>query len=224
MSKTTNKYSPETRERAVRMVLTNEGQHASRWSAILSVSSKIGCASQTLNEWVKKAEVDGGRRAGVPTETAEKLKALERENRELKQANEILRKGETIIRHWSEDNGRAHILPRRSSTADRSHDRVHPLPVRVLPQAMSREGTIIVGCTGSSRSARCCRSPLPRITIISLSGPIRLACRIGPGMTSSCGPKSNACMRRTLASTAFARSGTRCAGRASISPVARSRA
>lgn len=92
MSKTMNKYSPEVRERAVRMVLNNEGQHASRWSAILSVSSKIGCASQTLNEWVKKAEVDGGSRAGVPTETAEKLKALERENRELRQANEILRK------------------------------------------------------------------------------------------------------------------------------------
>ena len=92
MSKTTNKYSPEVRERAVRMVLNNEGQHASRWSAMLSVSAKIGCASQTLNEWVKKAEIGGGSRAGVPTETAEKLKALERENRELRQVNEILRK------------------------------------------------------------------------------------------------------------------------------------
>lgn len=58
MSKTTNKYSPEVRERAVRMVLENPGQHESRWSAILSISSKIGCAPQTLNEWVKKAEVD----------------------------------------------------------------------------------------------------------------------------------------------------------------------
>ena len=62
MSKTTNKYSPEVRERAVRMVLNNEDQHESRWSAILSVSSKIGCAAQTLNEWVKRAEVDSGRR------------------------------------------------------------------------------------------------------------------------------------------------------------------
>ena len=92
MSKTTNKYSPEVRERAVRMVLDNAGQHESRWSAILSISSKIGCAPQTLNEWVKKAEVDHGHRAGITTEMAEKLKALERENRELKQANEILRK------------------------------------------------------------------------------------------------------------------------------------
>ena len=92
MNKTTNKYSPEVRERAVRMVLSNEDQHESRWSAILSISAKIGCAPQTLNEWVKKAEVDSGRRGGIPTETAEKMKALERENRELKQANEILRK------------------------------------------------------------------------------------------------------------------------------------
>ena len=80
------------RERAVRLVLDNQGQHESRWSAIVSISSKIGCAPQTLNEWVKKAEVDSGRRAGIPTEMAEKMKALERENRELKQANEILRK------------------------------------------------------------------------------------------------------------------------------------
>jgi transposase-like protein len=86
------KYSPEVRERSVRMVLDHEGQHESRWAAILSISSKIGCAPQTLNEWVKKAEVDGGRRAGMPTEIAERLKALERENRELRQANEILRK------------------------------------------------------------------------------------------------------------------------------------
>ena len=92
MSKTTNKYSPEVRERAVRLVLDNQGQHESRWSAILSISSKIGCAPQTLNEWVKKAEVDRGDRTGITTEMAEKRKALERENRELKQANEILRK------------------------------------------------------------------------------------------------------------------------------------
>jgi transposase len=92
MSKTTNKFSPEVRERAVRMVLDNEGQHPSRWQAIVSISAKIGCTANTLNDWVKKAEVDSGRRAGVSTELAARLKALERENRELRQANEILRK------------------------------------------------------------------------------------------------------------------------------------
>ena len=92
MSKTTNKFSPEVRERSVRLVLDNEGQHGSRWQAVMSISAKIGCAPQTLNEWIKKAEVDSGKRAGIPNDMAEKMKALERENRELRQANEILRK------------------------------------------------------------------------------------------------------------------------------------
>ena len=92
MSKTTNKFSPEVRTRAVRMVLEHGGEYPSRWAAVVSVSQKIGCSAHTLHEWVKKAEVDGGDRAGVPSQVAEKLKALERENRELRQANEILRK------------------------------------------------------------------------------------------------------------------------------------
>ncbi|WP_271585701.1 IS3 family transposase [Bradyrhizobium sp. CCBAU 53415] len=91
-SKTTNKFSPEIRDRAVRMVLEHAGEHPSRWAAVTSIAAKIGCTPQTLHDWVKKAEVDSGQRAGVPTEMAEKLKALERENRELRQANEILRK------------------------------------------------------------------------------------------------------------------------------------
>lgn len=91
-SKTTNKFSPEVRARAVRMLLDHEGDHPSRWAAIISIAGKIGCTAQTLNEWVKKAEVDSGRKPGLTTDMAAKLKALERENRELRQANEILRK------------------------------------------------------------------------------------------------------------------------------------
>jgi transposase len=92
MSKTTNKFSPEVRSRAVRLVLDHQHEHPSRWTAIMSIAAKIGCTPQTLLDWVKKAEINSGKRAGVPTDMAEKLRALERENRELRQANEILRK------------------------------------------------------------------------------------------------------------------------------------
>src|SRR6476646_323315 len=91
-SKRTNRFSSEVRTRAVRLVFEHEKDHASRWASVTSIAAKIDCTAQSLNEWVKKAQVDSGARAGVPTEIAERLKALERESRELRQANEILRK------------------------------------------------------------------------------------------------------------------------------------
>ena len=97
MSNTTNKVSPEVRARAVRMVLDHEGEHPSRWQAVVSIAAKIGCSPDTLHEWVKKSEVESGQRAGVTSDVAARLKALERENRELRQANEILRKASAYI-------------------------------------------------------------------------------------------------------------------------------
>src|SRR5271170_950947 len=81
---------PGQLQRAVRLVFEREKDHPSRWATVTSIAAKIGCTAQSLNEWVKKAEIDSGVRGGVPTEIAERLKALERENRELRQANEIL--------------------------------------------------------------------------------------------------------------------------------------
>jgi transposase-like protein len=86
------KYSPEVRERAVRMVFEHEGDHASQWAAIGSIAAKIGCTAETLRGWVRQAERDQGLRAGPTTDDRERIKALEREVRELRQANEILRK------------------------------------------------------------------------------------------------------------------------------------
>lgn len=85
-------YSPVARERAVRMVFEHRGEHASQWAAIESIAGKIGCTAQTLCNWVRQAERDRGLRPGTTSEEQARIKALERENRELRQANEILRK------------------------------------------------------------------------------------------------------------------------------------
>jgi len=91
MNKST-RYSPEVRERAVRLVFEHQGEHASQWAAIGSIANKIGCTPETLRKWVRRAERDQGLRSGMTSSDREQLKVLERENRELKRANEILRK------------------------------------------------------------------------------------------------------------------------------------
>ena len=91
MNKTT-RYSPEVRERAVRMVFEHQADYDSQWAALNSIAAKIGCTAETLRKWVRRAERDQGRREGLTTSDRERLKVLERENRELKRANKILRK------------------------------------------------------------------------------------------------------------------------------------
>src|SRR5262252_6632752 len=87
-----SRFSPEVRERAVRMVLEQEDKHESQWAAITSIAEKIGCTAETLRSWVRQAERDAGRCPGLTTEERTRLKQLERENGELRRANEILRK------------------------------------------------------------------------------------------------------------------------------------
>lgn len=92
MTKRSTPFSPEVRERAVRMVLEHQGEHGSQYGAIRSIAAKIGCSGETLQNWVRQAERDQSPRPGPTTDERERIKAPERENRALRQANEILRK------------------------------------------------------------------------------------------------------------------------------------
>ena len=97
MNNTNKRYSAEVRERAVRLVLEHQHEHESQWAAIESVASKIGCAAQTLCNWVRQAERDLGKRDGPSTGEKQRVKELEREVRELRRANEILRKASAFF-------------------------------------------------------------------------------------------------------------------------------
>jgi transposase-like protein len=93
----TKRFSPEVRERAVRMVFEHRDEHSSQWAAIGSIAAKIGCKAETLRLWVRQAERAQGKRPGPTTSEAERIKALERENRELRQVNDILRKASAFF-------------------------------------------------------------------------------------------------------------------------------
>ena len=90
--KQSKRYAPEIRERAVRMVFEHEREYTSQWATIESIAEKIGCTKETLRRWVRSVEHDTGRRPGLSTEEKDRIKTLERENKELRQTNEILRK------------------------------------------------------------------------------------------------------------------------------------
>jgi transposase len=92
-----NRYSPEVKERAVRMVFEHTDEYGSQWGAIRSIAEKIGCSPESLRKWVLQAERDEGRRPGLTTDERARLKELERENRELRRANEILRKASAFF-------------------------------------------------------------------------------------------------------------------------------
>lgn len=159
----------------------------------MSISAKIGFAAQTLNEWVMKAEVDSGKRAGIPSDMAEKMKALERENRELRQAHEILCKASAYLR-W------------RNSTAGRSDGVVHRRASR---------------CAWGRADLQCAADCPSTYMLIWPSVLTRHGCRIGRTGTRPCAPTSGGCSKSTGRSTACGRSDGSSAARASTRPVAR---
>ncbi len=103
---TSKQFSPEVKDRAVRLVLEHQAEYPTQWAAITSIASKIGCAAETLRQWVRRAERDAGRRPGLTTDAQQRLTELERENRELRRTNEILRKASAYFAQAEVDRRR----------------------------------------------------------------------------------------------------------------------
>ena len=142
------RYPAEIRERAVRMVFEHAAEHSSQWAEITSIASKFGMTPETLRIWVRRAEVDGGARPGLTTEERERLRELERENRELRRANEILKAASAFF-------------------ARELDPRLPKCPASSTPTACA---------SGSSRSAASCRSPRRRTTRRGGAGPPHAGC------------------------------------------------
>jgi putative transposase len=131
---TRNRYSPEVRERAVRLVVEHQGEHESQWAAICSIAAKIGCSPETLRSWMRRYERDQGLRPGLTTEERGRIKDLEREVRELRRTNEILRKASAFFAQAELDR----ITEVMVSFIDEQRERYGVKPIcKVLPTAPS---------------------------------------------------------------------------------------
>ena len=182
-----SRFSPEVRERAVRMVEEYREAHASEWAVLQSVAPKLGCTAETLRKWVRQAQRDAGHRPGLTTSERERLKEQEREVRELKRANEILRKAFAYFAQAERDRRRT--SPRWSSSSP-----------------------TIAPWSGSSRSAD---RPVDGLIAIGTSGHIRRAGPHGRSATISSASRFSGSMTRTSRSTAPGKSGSSCDGTAS---------
>src|SRR5262249_39113984 len=187
------RFSPEVRARAVRMVVEHEAAHESQWATITSIAEKIGCAAETLRKWVRQAERDAGNRPGLTTEERDRLRQLERENFELRRANEILKKASAYFAQAE--------LDRRA---------------RKWGASSTRTGTR----TGSSRSARCCALPHRCTRSGAPGGAPPTAARHACGATPSSAAISGGSGRKIARSTASARCGSNCGVNGGRSPAA----
>lgn len=178
--KRASKFSPEVQQRAVRMVVEAQGQHNSQWAAIESIAAKIGCMAETLRRWVRQHERDTGQREGLTTAEAQRIRDLERENRELRKANEIFKLASAFFARTELD------------------DRI---------KSWRPSSTSIVSALGSSRPAAACSSPRRRTGAMQRGSAIRRCARFVPRVTRDSCLRSSAYGNPTWRSMALTRSG-----------------